>query len=210
MPDNLGRVGAVGRFKPLHKGGALMLETLCEQAAQAVIGIGSCNKYNLRNPFKTEEVREMINLVLAPKFNNYSLIEVPDFAQLPEYSDGKKWKEYVLKYFGKLDYFVSGNDYIAGLLKNDYKIIHPASIIPPEKHLWVKGTMVRMEMAKFGDWQSLVTKEVADYLEKNDLVNRFRREFGLATLTSLSERADGKDYKSSENKLAEYRHTLEA
>lgn len=59
----LGAVGFIGRFKPLHNGAALALETLCEQADKVKIGIGSVNKYNLRNPFTAEESQEMIGCV---------------------------------------------------------------------------------------------------------------------------------------------------
>ncbi|MDO8516897.1 MAG: adenylyltransferase/cytidyltransferase family protein [Nanoarchaeota archaeon] len=65
----LGKVGLIGRFKPVHNGAALMLETVCEKAESVIIGIGSSNKYNARNPFLPEESEEMVRLVLE-KFSN--------------------------------------------------------------------------------------------------------------------------------------------
>lgn len=202
----LGNLGLIGRFKPLHKGGALMLETVCEQAEKVIIGLGSSNKYNLRNPFTVKETQEMINLYLHSRFNNYSFLEIPDFAQIPEYADGQKWTEFVLEQYGKLDHFVSGNDYVTKLLKPHYNIIHPATLIPPEQHLWIKGTAVRMEMARDGDWKSLVPSVVAEYLDQNGLVERFRREFGLETLALLS---SGIDYRAHEGTETEKKHTIE-
>ena len=90
----LGRVGVIGRFKPLHNGGALMLDAICENADHVVIGLGSSNKYNLRNPFTGDESAGMIEAYLSPRFSNYELIHVPDFGHIQEFSDGKKWKEY--------------------------------------------------------------------------------------------------------------------
>jgi nicotinamide-nucleotide adenylyltransferase len=202
----LGIVGVVGRFKPLHTGSAIMLETLCEQAEEVIIGLGSCNKYNWRNPFTAAEVKEMIDLVLRPKYGNYRFIEVPDFAHFPEYADGKKWTEYVLEHYGKLDHFVCSNDYVIQLLKPHYDFISPASLIDEKKHVWVKGSMVRMEMARGGNWQALVPKTVAEYLEKKGLIERFRKEFGLETLGLLLK---GTDYRSHEDARTEYAHTLE-
>ncbi len=202
----LGRVGVVGRFRPLHNGSALMLECICEQAEEVIIGIGSANKYNIRNPFTPKETREMIDLYLEPRFSNYSFLEVPDFAHIPEYADGKKWTEYVLEHYGKLDHFVNGNDYVRQLLQPYYDFIHPATLIPPEKHIWVKGAMVRMEMARGGNWKALVPGAVGDYLEKNGLVERFRKEFGLQTLASL---AFGVDYRAHESAGKEREHTTE-
>ncbi len=43
-------------------------------------------------------------------------------------------------------------------------------------------TGVRRAMARGNDWQALVPAGVRDYLVANDLPERFRREFGLATL----------------------------
>lgn len=57
MAKKFRKLGAIGRFKPLHLGAAAMLEALCENAEEVVIGIGSSNKYNLRNPFTAEESR---------------------------------------------------------------------------------------------------------------------------------------------------------
>jgi len=178
----LGRVGFIGRFKPLHNGGAAALEAICEQAEEVVIGIGSSNKYNVRNPFTAQESQEMIDAFLSPRFSNYSIIHLPDFAHIPEYRDGTRWQENVIKSFGELDCFLTGNPYVRSLLEPYYQTMHPALLVPDEKKVPLKGSMVRVAMAQHIDWQSLVPEEVADYLEKNNLVERFRREFGLQTL----------------------------
>ncbi len=206
IEKTLGRVGVVGRFRPLHIGASTMLECICEQAEEVIIGIGSSNKYNLRNPFTVEETREMINLYLEPRFSNYSFLEVPDFAHLPEYADGKRWTEYMLEHYGKLDNFVNGNSYVKQLLQPHYDVIHPATLIPPEKHIWVKGAIVRMEMAKSGNWKALVPEVVGEYLEKNGLVERFKREFGLQALAQLY---SGDDYRAHESAGKEKEHTTE-
>ena len=203
---SLGQVGVIGRFRPLHNGGALMLEAICNNATQVKIGIGSSNKYNLRNPFTPQETKDMIHAYLTPHNSNYTLIEIPDFAHLPEYKDGKQWKEYLVETFGPLNHFITGNPYVKELLQDTYDIIHPATLIPKEKKLWLKGSIVRMEMARHGSWQDLVPPEVAQYLATNHLDERFRREFGLATLSQL---ADSVDYTQRETTAQEYQHTTE-
>jgi len=201
----LGRVGVIGRFKPLHNGGALMLDAICENADHVVIGLGSSNKYNLRNPFTGDESAGMIEAYLSPRFSNYELIHVPDFGHIQEFSDGKKWKEYVTEHFGTLDHFVSGNDYVSDLLKDTYTVIHPAALIPPEQHLRIRATEVRLRMACYQDWRALVPEAVATYLESNVLVERFRTEFGLQTIAaSLDANIHGKESYHQERD-----HTLE-
>ena len=201
----LGRVGVIGRWKPFHNGGAAMLESLCEQAGHVVIGIGSCNKYNRRNPFTAEESQCMIDAYLSRRFSNYSFVYIPDYAHLPEFRDGQKWRGIMAASYDTLDGFVSGNDYVRDLLKDDYRIVHPVEFVPLEKRVRVKGTQVRIEMAKGDAWKPLVPGEVAMYLENDGLVERFRREFGLETLAMLH------DYVGPvhETLTEEFKHTLE-
>ncbi len=192
---NLGKAGAIGRFKPLHLGGAVLLEIMCEKADHVIIGIGSSNQYDARNPFTAEETRDMIELVL-PGFNNYEVIEVPDLFNEP------KWVAQALRLYGDLDCFVSGNDYVADLLKGHYRIVHPAEIVASEKQIKVRATEVRYDMARGGDWEKLVPEQVADYIKQNGLDERFRREFGLETLARLADQ----DYKSPESIAQERAH----
>jgi nicotinamide-nucleotide adenylyltransferase len=200
----LGTVGVIGRFRPLHKGGALMLDRIFENAEYVKIGIGSSNKYNARCPFTAEETKEMIDAYLKPKYNNYEILMVQDFGHIPEYSDGQKWRENVKELFGKLDYFVTGNEYTANLLKDDYKIIHPATLIPPEDWIYVKGSIVRVAMAQNGDYRKMIPNVVADYLEKHDLIKRFQKEFGLETLALL----DTHEWAEPENAEQEKNHIV--
>lgn len=176
------RLGCIARFKPLHLGSAAMLDGICSQADEIVIGIGSANKYNARNPWTAEESAEMIKAYLQPRYSHYSLVTVPDFAHIPEYADGQRWRKYVQEQFGSLDGFVTRNEYVKELLKDDYSIIETLAFVPPAKRVPIKGSLVRLEMARFGNWPELVPTEVADYLGKNGLVERFRKEFGLETL----------------------------
>ncbi|MBI2666261.1 adenylyltransferase/cytidyltransferase family protein [Candidatus Woesearchaeota archaeon] len=201
------RLGVIGRFKPLHKGGAVMLETLCEKADHVIIGIGSSNKYNVRNPFTAEESQAMVEAFLSSRFNNYEILYVPDFAHISGYEDGQQWRVYVKEHFGKLDAFVSGNSYVGDLLKEDYPIIHPADLISADKKIMMRGSAVRLEMARGGDaWKEMVPENVAKYLVENKLINRFRKEFGLQTLIAL---VDGVEYTRSETEEEEKEHPKE-
>ena len=177
-----GRVGGtIARFKPVHLGHASILEAMCEQASEVIIGLGSSNVNDLRNPFTAKESAEMVNLVLK-KFSNHSLVEIPDL------NNGQKWREMVLGLFGKLDYFVTANDYVRELLKDDYKIVHPLEIIPEDRRVPVDGTLVRITMAKGGAWERLVPAKISSYLKEHKIDGRFCDEYGLATLARNAEK----------------------
>lgn len=203
------RIGAIGRFKPFHLGAYTMLEAMCESAEHVVIGIGSAGpdyKYNLRNPFTPEETKEMIDAALSKKFSNYSFVEIPDFAHIPEYKDGEKWVQEITANYGILDGFVSGDNYVIDLLKQHYNIIHPSDMIPQEKWIYIRGSMVRAEMARGGDaWKAFVPKEAADYICRNKLDERFRKEFGLETLSTFADMR----YMRPESSAQERAHTME-
>ena len=207
------RLGVIGRFRPLHIGGAMMLETLCQQSGYVIIGVGSANKYNIRNPFTAEESVNMIDKYLSSQgYDNYEIFTINDYAHIPEFSDGQKWKNEVKQHLGKIDAFITGNPYSKNLLGADYKIVHPGELIPPEKWVWLRGTM-----AKNSDlWEKMVPQVVVEYLLENKLVDRFQREFGLQTLSCLVEESSGDlsqslgaGYVQRENLEQEYKHTLE-
>jgi len=184
---NLGIIGIIGRFKPLHNGAALMFDYACKNSDKVIIGIGSSNKYDVRNPFTAEESRDMIDSYLSKRYSNYSFLFIPDSGHIPEYSGGQEWRKYVLSNFGKLDYLFTGNRYVLELLKDDYCVMHPSSMIPRDDWFVISGTEVRINMARDKDWKNLVPKEVVEYIEHNNLDKRFRKEFGLETLANLSD-----------------------
>jgi nicotinamide-nucleotide adenylyltransferase len=173
--DHFNRIGMIGRWRPVHQGHAVVLRSLCDRAGHALIGVGSSNRYNLRNPFTDQETMDMIRLVLTGRLN-YTLIPVPDL------DDGPRWREMVLDLFGPLDLFVTENPYVASLLQDDYRIVRPIELISENDRIPLDGTMVRKEMARGDSWRYLVPEAVADYIEAGRLDDRFRREFGLQTL----------------------------
>ena len=173
--DHFARLGMVARWRPVHRGHTPVLRALCRRADQALIGIGSANRYNVRNPFTLEETRHMLGLAL-PEQDNYQLIAVPDL------DDGPRWREMILGLFGPLDLFVTDNPYVAKLMAHDYRVIRPVALLSDDEKIAIDGTMVRQAMARGDEWQGLVPPEIATYLTNHQLDERFRREFGLQTL----------------------------
>jgi nicotinamide-nucleotide adenylyltransferase len=175
LPGGLGRVAIVARWKPVHLGHAAALRGLCARAREVLVGIGSANRYDVRNPWTAAETREMLQLVLAGQRNS-TLLEIPDL------DDGPRWRALVVERLGALDAFVTDNPYVAQLLRDDYTVVRPVTLVPPAERVPVTGTAVRAALARGNGWRELVPPEIARFLESRRLDERFRHEFGLQTL----------------------------
>lgn len=174
-PGTFDRVATVARWQPVHLGHRAVLRALLARSHRILVGVGSSNRRDARNPFTFEERSEMIRLVL-PSSHACELLAIPDLG------DGPRWRAMVCELFGPVDAVVTANPYVAHLLAGDYPVIHPITLVPEHERRPIDGTMVRRFMARGDDWQRLVPPEVADYLSTGELDRRFRREFGLETL----------------------------
>jgi len=165
----------VARWKPVHLGHAAVLSALTERAEHVLLGIGSSNRYGLQNPFTAAESAAMIRLAVQDP-GRCTLVEVPDLGH------GPRWRAMLADLMGPLDLFVTANAYVRDLMQEVYPVVHPVRLLPPERRVPIDGTRVRKAMARGESWREMVPPEVATYLQEEGLVQRFRREFGLATL----------------------------
>lgn len=174
--------GLIGRFRPLHKGAASMLEFACEQAGHVVIGIGSSNRNDVRNPFTYEEVEQMIHAYMKDRHDNYSIVPVRDFGPEEGCFDDNRWIEEVKDTIANVEVILTGNPYVQATLENHYTIADPFESIPLERQFPTEGTRVRMRMAGEWRWENDVPEEVVQYIKENRLDERFRNEHGAETL----------------------------
>ena len=174
------RIAMIARWKPVHLGQAAVLRALRGGAGQVIVGVGSSNRYNVRNPFTFEETEAMLRLVLD-EIN--PTVETALYA-VPDLDDGPRWRDLVLDLLGPLDLFVSANDYVRRLLQGVYPLAHPRDLVPRTRHVPIDGERVRRAMARGDPWEALVPPEVAAFLRERALPERFRREFGLRTLAA--------------------------
>jgi len=173
------RLGMIGRFRPVHNDHATLLRKACDLADNVIIGIGSTNKYDARNPFTPQETREMIQAVLAPR-TNYEFRFIPDFGDQDEYRNGQRWTDEVAAQFGSLDAFLTGNPYVAELVGSQYRVLHPMEILGPTVRPRIKGSMMR-DVLRTEGYAADLPPEVNRYLAEHHIIDRFRHEFGMAT-----------------------------
>ena len=136
------------------------------RADQVVLGVGSADTYDARNPFSYEERVEMLAAL-----GHDNLVVVP----IPDLHDGPRWRALVVERLGPLERFVAANGYVRRLLGQTYRLVQPLELIPPSP---VSGSRVRAALARGDDWQALVPAPVAALIEARGLDQRVRREFG--------------------------------
>ena len=180
-PGRLARVAMIARWKPVHLGHAAVLRALDSLAGELLIGLGSSNRLDARNPWTADETAQMLRLVLGDRAR---ILPIPDVG------DGPRWRRNVLDLLGSLDLFVTANRYVRDLLAGDYPVVHPVHLVPPEERVPVDGQAVREAMARGEGWRQLVPPEIAAWLDREDRLERFRRDFGGGFLPRRPSRTD--------------------
>jgi nicotinamide mononucleotide adenylyltransferase len=178
-------LGLVCRFQPLHCIHAALLAALADRADLLRVGIGSPARVDARNPFSLEERLTMLAAVCDELPVDLEFIPVPDLGH------GPRWAAQAVRLFGDLDRFVSANGYVRRLLEPAYRLAHPLEVIPPSARAPIGGAEVRLAMAQGAPWEHLVPPRVAEILQGWGLVDRFRREHGLAVLRDYARPALG-------------------
>lgn len=161
----------IARWKPVHLGHQRVLQALQRCASELIVGIGSANRWNERNPFTVPETEDMLRLALLPDFP-VQLLAVEDLDNPP------LWASRLASRLGPLDALVTANPWVRDCMSVYYKVEHPVTFLPPEERIPLNATMVREAWRDAQPWRHLVPGAVAEYLEQHDLVKRYRREFG--------------------------------
>jgi len=170
-------IGVIGRFRPFHLGHNALLEMICKEANLVVIGIGSSNRYDWRNPIFSFEVREMISLSLNCN-SVYEIICLNDFAHLRhEWKNGQMFRKQISHFFKNCDIIISGNPYVSFILNDLFRVIHPVEISQKTQLYDISGSWIRSAMVIGDNWQDKVSKKVATYIEDEKIIIRMRSHF---------------------------------
>lgn len=155
----------LGRFQPLHLGHWWMIRHLSEHY-DVVLAIGSSEApLSASNPFSCAERVEMITRTfLAAGLSVPALYEVPDIPEDDAYVD------HVIGIVGAVDLLVSAEqDWTRDLFaKRGYEIEYVG------RQQRISATEVRRRMRMGEDWQSLLPRPVAEFLEELGAEQRLR------------------------------------
>ncbi|RLF25207.1 MAG: nicotinamide-nucleotide adenylyltransferase [Thermoprotei archaeon] len=159
----------IGRFQPFHLGHLKALEWILGKVNEVIIGIGSAQySHSLQNPFTAGERVEMIWRVLRTRglLSRCIITLVPD-------TNGRHsiWVAMVEHYSPRFDIVFSNDPLTQRLFKEaGYRV----EGIPFFKRDLYNATRIRKLMLRGDEWKEYVPKEVAEYIEEIDGVNRLR------------------------------------
>lgn len=81
---------AVMRLQPLHNGHKFMIDTMLNEADRVIVGIGSVNKNDEKNPYSFELRKKMIESIYG---DNVLVVPLNDIGA----PNKRAWADYVLK-----------------------------------------------------------------------------------------------------------------
>ena len=156
----------IGRFQPFHNAHLLDVKKVLKEADEVVIAIGSSQEKNtVDNPFSYNERKQMIvNTLKKNKIKKYEIYPVPDL-----YND-MKWVEYMKNNLPSYEFVYSGNQWTLRCFKRFDSKIKKIKLIKG-----ISSTIIRDMIIKNKNWKKLVPKEISDYIEKINGVERIRK-----------------------------------
>lgn len=115
------------RTQPPHIGHISMLKAASKLADHIIIGIGSANRLNAKNPYTAPERELMLTKSLRDVgVTNFSFIYVPDF------DNDQAWTNYIIKH-AQVDHattVLSGNSWVLEIFNSrGYKTAKPKDVI---------------------------------------------------------------------------------
>ncbi len=158
----------VGRFQPFHNGHYKVVKTLLKNYKEVIIILGSAESpISFENPFTAGERIEMIRSCFSEKeLSKIIIIPIRDIG------DHNKWVAHVRSYVPKFDVVYSNNELVKSLFSKSGMQVKPIDFFDREKY---EGKKIRQLMLQRGNWQTLVPKQVAKFIDSINGYERLRR-----------------------------------
>ena len=156
----------VGRFQPFHNGHKAVIDGLCEEVDELIIGIGSAQmSHDLRHPFTAGERVLMIRRAL-------SSVKIPLYIiPLEDIKRNALWVSHVVSMVPPFDTVYTSNPLVIRLFEEaGFSVESP----PMYQRKNLSGTAVRQKMLEGNDWKQYVPEAAADVIESVGGVDRIR------------------------------------
>ena len=156
----------VGRFQPFHNGHKAVIDLLCDEVDELIIGIGSAQmSHDIRHPFTAGERVLMIQRVLADAKIPVYIIPLEDIKR------NALWVAHVVSMVPPFDVVYTSNPLVIRLFTEaGFSVESP----PMYQRQELSGTAIRQKMLEGGDWKQYVPEAAALVIESVGGVARIR------------------------------------
>lgn len=156
----------VGRFQPFHNGHKAVIDLLCDEVDELIIGIGSAQmSHDIRHPFTAGERVLMIQRVLADAKIPVYIIPLEDIKR------NALWVAHVVSMVPPFDVVYTSNPLVIRLFTEaGFRVESP----PMYQRQELSGTAIRQKMLEGDDWKQYVPEKAAAVIESVGGVERIR------------------------------------
>jgi nicotinamide-nucleotide adenylyltransferase len=159
----------VGRFQPFHLGHLSAVKSILQEAEELVIVIGSAQySHNIDNPFTAGERLAMIRKALEEAGVDCSRVWI---VPVPDVHLHMLWVSALEGYTPRFDIVFSNEPLTRRLFTEAGYKVKAVRFFSRKVYA---STQIREKMLKGGNWEELVPKSVAKFVEEIDGVNRLR------------------------------------
>lgn len=146
----------IGRFQPFHFGHLYLIKKALTVSDNLIIGIGSSNRTDVKNPLPWQMRRKMIEKVIKKEKLNGKITKI---IPLKDFFHDEKWLNNVVKKTGGFDLVVGNNDWVNRIMRDGGKKVMR---VPYYKRYLYEGEKIRRLMNENKEWRSRVPKYLAE------------------------------------------------
>ena len=154
----------VGRFQPFHNGHKAVIDLLCDEIDELIIGIGSAQmSHDIRHPFTAGERVLMIQRVLADAKIPVYIIPLEDIKR------NALWVAHVVSMVPPFDVVYTSNPLVIRLFTEaGFRVESP----PMYQRQELSGTAIRQKMLEGDEWKQYVPEAAGLVIESVGGVER--------------------------------------
>lgn len=158
----------IGRFQPFHKGHLQLIQGVCAEYDEIIIGVGSSQYGNtLENPFTSDERKLMIEESLGEiGVKNYRVVLIPDIHNYP------RWVDHVVSIISDFDVVISNSTLTKRLFSEKGYDVKKTSLYDRGRF---SGREIRRRIINDEPWENLVPGPVYNIIKNIDGVNRLKK-----------------------------------
>jgi nicotinamide-nucleotide adenylyltransferase len=160
------RMFYIGRFQPFHNGHLSVIQKICDEADELIIGIGSAQRsHTIVDPFTAGERVLMITRVLATQKIKKMWYVIP----IEDIQRNALWVSHIRAMTPPFDAVHSSNPLVTRLFyEARVKVYSPVM----HERDCLSGTHIRERMVQRKEWRHLIPLEVAQVIDEVDGVSR--------------------------------------